>query len=109
MARGTSAASDETLIVSWRVLVRDAAEADLEQARRWYDKQRQGLGDEFLASLAEAFTRLEQDPERYRVLYNGFHRVLLERFPYRIFYQLRGNEVIIFRVLHHARDYSRQL
>jgi len=64
--------------VSWRVLVRGAAEADLEQTRRWYNEQRAGLGDEFLVSIVEAFTRLEQDPERYRVLYNGFRRVLVE-------------------------------
>ena len=65
--------------------------------------------DEFLVRIAEASARLEQNPERYRVLYKGFRRVLVERFPYRIFYQLRGNDVIVFRVLHHARDYTTQL
>ena len=93
----------------WRVLIRGAAEADLAQARNWYDKQRTGLGDEFLVSIAEALTRLEHDPERYLVIYKGFRRLLVERFPYRIFYQLRGHEVIVFRVLHHARDISAHL
>ena len=92
-----------------RVLIRAAAEKDLDDAHRWYNNQRPGLGDEFLVSIAEAFTRLEQHPERYRVIYKEFRRVLVERFPYRIFYQLRGNDVIVFRVLHHARDYSTQL
>ena len=64
-----------------------------------------GLGTEFLVSIADAFTRLEQDPERYVLLYKDFRRVFVERFPYRIFYQLKGNNVIVFRVLHHARDY----
>jgi plasmid stabilization system protein ParE len=95
--------------VTWQVLIRAAAEADLAQAQRWYNKQRTGLGDEFLVSIAEVLTRLEQDPERYRVIYKGFRRVFVERFPYRIFYQLKGNEAIVFRVLHHARDYSAQL
>jgi len=95
--------------VTRRVLIRAAAEKDLDDAHRWYNNQRPGLGDEFLVSIAEAFTRLEQHPERYRVIYKEFRRVLVERFPYRIFYQLRGNDVIVFRVLHHARDYSTQL
>jgi plasmid stabilization system protein ParE len=95
--------------VSWRVLVREAAEVDLEQTRRWYNEQREGLGDEFLVSIAEAFTRLEEDPERYRMLYKGFRRVLVERFPYKVFYQVKRNNVIVFRVLYHARDYSRRL
>ncbi|HZR21781.1 MAG TPA: type II toxin-antitoxin system RelE/ParE family toxin [Verrucomicrobiae bacterium] len=32
-----------------------------------------------------------------------------ERFPYRIFFQVRGDNVIVFRVLHHARDYPEEL
>ncbi len=95
--------------MTWQVLIRPAAEADLDQTRKWYDEQRAGLGDEFLVSIAEAFTRLEQDPERYRVLYKDFRRVLVERFPYKTFFQLRGNNVIVFRVLHHARDHTAQL
>ena len=95
--------------MTWPVLIRAAAEKDLDEARKWYDRHKPGLGDEFLVRIAEASARLEQNPERYRVLYKGFRRVLVERFPYRIFYQLRGNDVIVFRVLHHARDYTTQL
>lgn len=95
--------------MTWRVLIRAAAEKDLNEAHKWYEGQKTGLGAEFLVSIAEAFTRLEQNPERYVLLYKDFRRVLVERFPYRIFYQLRGNDVIVFRVLHHARDYPTQL
>ncbi len=109
MAGGTSAAALQNRRVTRRVLIRPAAEKDLDEAQAWYNEQRRGLGDEFLVSIAEAFTRLEQDPERYLVLYKDFRRVLVERFPYKIFYQLRENNVIVFRVLHHARDYPAQL
>jgi hypothetical protein len=57
--------------VTWCVLIRAAAERDLDEAQKWYDGQRPGLGAEFLVSIAEAFTRLEQDPERYVLLYNA--------------------------------------
>ena len=92
-----------------RVLIRAAAEKDLDEAHKWYNGQKPGLGDEFLVSIAEALTRLEHHPGRYRVIYKDFRRVLVECFPYRIFYQLRGNDVIVFRVIHHSRDYSTQL
>jgi len=78
----------------------------LDEACQWYNRQRPGLGDAFLVSIAEAFTKLEQNPERYRVLYKGFRRVLVERFPYKIFYQMKGDNVIVFRVLHHGRDFD---
>jgi hypothetical protein len=48
--------------VNWRVSIRPAAETDLDEARDWYERQRPGLGDEFLASVADAFTRLEEAP-----------------------------------------------
>ena len=73
--------------MKWRVQIRFVAEADLEEARNWYDDQRPGLGDEFLVSIAEALTRLEETPERYPVYYKGFRRILTERFPYKLFYQ----------------------
>jgi plasmid stabilization system protein ParE len=95
--------------VKWRVSIRPYAEADLKSAVDWYDKQRPGLGDEFLVSIAEALTRLEENPEGYPVYYRGFRRVLAERFPYKVFYRIEGNDVVIFRVLHSARDHPSQL
>ena len=95
--------------MTWHVLIRASAEKDIEEARGWYNNRRPGLGDEFLVSIAEAFIRLEESPERYRILYKGFRRVLVERFPYRIFFQIRGDKLIVFRVLHHARSYPAQL
>jgi hypothetical protein len=76
--------------VTRSVTVRPAAAADLAEARLWYDDQRPGLGDEFLASIADAFTRLEQNPEQFPFYYRDFRRVLVERFPYKVFFRTRG-------------------
>ena len=34
-----------------RVVVRAAAASDIEEAYRWYERQRRGLGDEFLEAI----------------------------------------------------------
>jgi len=34
--------------VSYSVYLRPDAETDIEEAAKWYEKQREGLGDEFL-------------------------------------------------------------
>jgi len=67
--------------VSWRFSIRAAGERDLEDARNWYEQQRAGLGDEFLAAVAEAPIRLETGPLRPTVYYRGFRRILTRRFP----------------------------
>jgi hypothetical protein len=68
--------------VNRAVTLRPAATADLADARNWYEEQRQGLGDEFLAAIATAFIRLEQNPDQYPIYYRDFRRVLVDRFPY---------------------------
>lgn len=40
-----------------RVIFRPAAAADVEAAYRWYEGQRRGLGDDFLAAAREAIER----------------------------------------------------
>jgi plasmid stabilization system protein ParE len=82
---------------------------DLVEAREWYEAQRAGLGDEFLASVADAFTRLEESPEQFPVYYRDFRRVLMNRFPYKVFFRIEGDLVIVFRVLHAAREHTWRL
>ena len=95
--------------VNWTVTIRAKAKADLRRAHDWYEKQRDGLGDEFLADHAEAFLRLESNPESFPIYYRGFRRVLTHRFPYKIFFRMVGQEIIIFRILHGAQDHKREL
>ena len=91
------------------VTIRPKAMADLRRAHDWYEERCAELGDEFLAAHAEAFLRLEADPERFPTYYRGFRRVLTHRFPYKIFFRIIGQKIIIFRILHGAQDHSRAL
>ena len=91
--------------MKWRVVIRPRGEADLREARKWYENQRAGLGDEFLAELGITILRLVRNPERRPVYYRGFRRILTRRFPYR----LEGDRIIVFRVLHAHRDHPRLL
>jgi plasmid stabilization system protein ParE len=95
--------------VKWTATIRPKAKADLTEAHDWYEERRPGLGDEFLADLAEALLRLEADPERYPVYYRGFRRVLAHRFPYKIFFRIAGQNIIVFRILHGAQNHPRKL
>jgi plasmid stabilization system protein ParE len=94
--------------VSWRVIIRPKAEADLQEARLWYETQRSGLGDELLQEISHAVDLLKENPER-PIYYRGFRRLLTRRFPYKLFYRIEGNLIIVFRVLHAKRDHRRQL
>lgn len=95
--------------MKWIVIIRPNAEADLYDAKRWYEARRVGLGDELLDEIGRAIHQLAANPERRPVYYQGFRRLLTRRFPYKIFYRAEGNRVIIFRILHAKRDHRRML
>jgi plasmid stabilization system protein ParE len=95
--------------VNWRVIIRPNAEADLQEARSWYESQRAGLGDELLAEIRRTVQLLESDPEHRPFYYRDFRRLLTRRFPYKLFYRVEGDRVIIFRILHAKRKHQREL
>ena len=95
--------------MSWQVLIRPNAEADLREAWLWYDSQRAGLGDELLIEIRAAIRQLETDPERRPFYYRDFRRLLIRRFPCKLFYRAEGGRVIVFRILHAQREHRRQL
>ena len=51
--------------------------------------------------------QLSMAPDRQPEYYRGFRRVFLSRFPYKVFYLLEGNAVVVFRVLHGRQDHVR--
>lgn len=87
-----------------RVGFRPAASADVEAAHAWYEEQRPGLGEEFLAAVDAAVASILTFPEANPVVHRGARRFLLERFPYGLYYRLSGEQVIIVACLHAARD-----
>jgi plasmid stabilization system protein ParE len=95
--------------VKWRLVIRPRAESDLRDARSWYQNQRTGLGDQFLAQIAIALEFLIRDPNLHPEYYRGFRRVMMRRFPYKLFYRIEGERIIVFRVLHSGRDHPKLL
>ena len=95
--------------MAWQLIIRPRAETDLREARDWSENQRAGLGAEFITEIEAALEALVRDPGRYTIYYRGFRRVFVRRFPYKLFYRLEGDLIIVFRVLHAHRNHSRLL
>src|SRR3989338_2761301 len=74
------------------------------EAQEWYELQNPGLGEEFIAAMDLQLKRLEQAPLLYAEVIPGVRRALLPRFPYGLFYAVRGNLVHVLAVLHDTRN-----
>jgi hypothetical protein len=57
-----------------RVLLAPAAELEFEQARLWYEKQREGLGVEFAMEVDACLERIRRSPEMYTRLRKDYRQ-----------------------------------
>ena len=77
---------------------------EIGEAQEWYELQSPGLGEEFIAAMELQLKRLEQAPLLYAEVIPGVRRSLLPRFPYGLFYAVRGNLIHVLAVSHDARN-----
>jgi len=84
-------------------LFTSAAEADVEEAFRWYESQRQGLGPAFRHAVDIAVAAVQSNPESYAVIHRDTRRVLLPKFPYCLYYRVAGEAVVVVGCLHAKR------
>ena len=77
---------------------------EIGEAQEWYELQSPGLGEEFIAAMELQLKRLEQAPLLYAEVIPGVRRSLLPRFPYGLFYAVRGNFIHVLAVSHDARN-----
>jgi plasmid stabilization system protein ParE len=89
------------------VVLEPWARADVADGFLWYEQQRPGLGNEFLAELARVLHAIEQHPEQYAIVRSQTRRALVRRFPYAIFYIIDPNDVAVIAVMHGRRDPQR--
>jgi plasmid stabilization system protein ParE len=85
-------------------ILRPRAENDIQSAFEWYESQRPGLGDEFLAAVREKLEAVRGFPESSPVMYRDVRRAVVSRFPYLIFYVVRATRISVLAILHHARN-----
>ena len=91
--------------MSRQVIVRRTAEADIATATLWHERQAQDLGARFLDAVQNAIHRANLLP-RMHLLPRGkpeIRRMLTTGFPYRVFFIVEPERLVVIRVLHGAR------
>ncbi|HUT33556.1 MAG TPA: type II toxin-antitoxin system RelE/ParE family toxin [Planctomycetota bacterium] len=85
--------------MSHRIIVRPEAQGDLRLAYRWYEAQRQGLGDEFLLCVDACMAGILRHPRLAPVAHRDARRALLRRFPYGVFYVVGEEAISVIAVM----------
>jgi toxin ParE1/3/4 len=87
-----------------RVIVRPAAEADLQEAYAWYEERESGLGAEFVRCVDSCVENIARHPEMYPTVQQDVRQGVVRRFPYCVMYLVADDAVIVVAVFHAARD-----
>ncbi len=87
------------------IILPEAAE-ELAEAARWYEECRAGLGIEFLGSIEDALTRITANPMQCAVWADEerYRRLVVSRFPYLIFFEVRAHDLEVVAFAHASRD-----
>jgi hypothetical protein len=83
------------------------AERELKEAMEFYESAREGLGVEFLAEVEATTYLIESFPLAWTSLSPRTRRCRTHRFPFGLFYQVRGDEILIVSVMDLRRDPKR--
>ena len=85
------------------LIIRPEAEEELSESYDWYERQRPGLGDDFLLRVEAALDSIRYDPEILPAIYKVARRKLIRRFPYGIFYAIGQNKISVLAIMHTKR------
>jgi plasmid stabilization system protein ParE len=91
----------------YKIILKMEASEDILDAWTYYEEIQQGLGDRFEQSLYSRVSDLSIHPAHYGYLHgdnrNIYRSVMIKKFPFQIVYEVQGNEVIIYGVIHVKR------
>lgn len=82
----------------------DKAREDLELTLLWYERQRKGLGFDFLNCIELALENVVKNPEMCQVRYLNFRGCVVRKFPFTIFYTIETDGIIIHSIFNNRQD-----
>lgn len=90
--------------MKYSLTVRKEAELDISENFNFYEEHRLGLGHDFLLCVDAAISKIERNPLLYKKIHKDLRRIAIERFPYRIFYLVQSQHIVITAVFHVRKD-----
>ena len=86
-----------------RVRFHLAAAAEVERAQAWYEERSILAAAGLMQELTRAVQRIRVAPDRYPSAEHGTRRIVLEQYPFSVFYVMRREEIFVVAVAHQKR------
>lgn len=83
--------------------VRAPARKEIDSVFDWYRERSSAAAEGFLDAVDGAFTQINSDPERYPPIRGQLRRVLLNGYPYAVYFKVYPTVISIVGVIHGHR------
>lgn len=90
--------------MSRSLVFRRQAREEFVAAGEWYERELPGLGGDFLAEVDRTLKLILGQPDAFPKMFDGVHKAVVKRFPYCLYFRVRGDVVVVLAVFHSARN-----
>jgi plasmid stabilization system protein ParE len=80
------------------------ARDELAEAKRFYNRQQQGLGESFQREAQNAARLILNRPLAWQIEIEPVRRFIFDRFPYKMLYIIRAERIVVIAVAHQHRQ-----
>jgi len=87
-----------------RLVFRQEARLEFDQAGDWYEAERRGLGQEFLDEIDRLLQSIRVSPQSYPLVVEDVHKAVAKRFPYSVYFRQRSDLIVVLAIFHSARN-----
>lgn len=98
--------SGEIIKMDYKIIISVDAENDTNDAYIYYEDIQNGLGERFLSELVEFYQKIKKHPTYFSFVSENktIRSVALKIFPYKIVYEIDGDEIYVFAVYHFHKN-----
>ena len=86
-----------------KVTLHEEADAEVNEAAKYYEEREPGLGLLFLAAVEEAVEKVLANPEAFQLVGDEIRRKIIGRFPYSLLYVIEPDRIRVIAVAHQKR------
>jgi hypothetical protein len=97
--------------MAYKIVVKQQARDDADEAYNHYEDQKIGLGDDFLDEVEKKYKKIQEKPHNYGYIDDQaiLRDVKVDRFPYVIVFEIVDDTVFVYSVHNTNRHPKRRL
>ena len=89
--------------MAFKITILESALNELEDAIEWYGKISPELSEDIINKFLSSVNLILEKPLQNPELRNGYRKINLDRFPYKLVYKIFQEEILVVAFAHHKR------